>query len=212
MACAVVYWLLVDTISGGGRSGEWPRGYIGTHRCANRRCVAATNQPGPPARESAHSARCAHPTSRFHVTPSSAVPSRARPRAGTVRRIVKRQQCVVPVHHVAVPGRRHGLRRLLRVPEAGAHRAGGQHQPGFHALLVRTSGSVCPLQTDSSPRTRACYNNTYYLIITLNCFFVFIVLILVSRMPLISVMSVNGGSIAFLCIAIASFFCLLFVN
>lgn len=65
----------------------------------------------------------------------------------------------------AVPGRCDGLRRLVELPTADAgrrcrcrRRPRSQHKPGVHALLVRTGGSLCPVQTesDSSPRARAC--------------------------------------------------------
>lgn len=63
---------------------------------------------------------------------------------------------------VAVPGGRHGLRRVVDVPTSDARRwrrSRSQHQPGIHALLVRTGGSLCPVQTESeqsSSRARAC--------------------------------------------------------
>ena len=67
--------------------------------------------------------------------------------------VVSAGECVR--HNASLPGRGHGLRRLFWSAEADPDGPG--HQSGVHPLLVRTGGSVCPLQTDSSPRTRACY-------------------------------------------------------
>jgi hypothetical protein len=80
------------------------------------------------------------------------------------------------LHHVAIPGGGDGLRCDVLVPaaESGWCRwcssscCGTQHEPGLHALLVRTGGSLCPVQTESesSPRARACCS-LYYIIILL---------------------------------------------
>ena len=50
-----------------------------------------------------------------------------------------------------------GGRRGRRAPPPRA-RGPAQHQPRVHALLVRTGGPLCPVQTESgsSPRARAC--------------------------------------------------------
>lgn len=59
------------------------------------------------------------------------------------------------------PGR--GRCRCRRTPSGG--RWGAQHQPRVHALLVRTGGPLCPVQTESgsSPRARACcFSYTYF--------------------------------------------------
>lgn len=49
-------------------------------------------------------------------------------------------------------------------PSPGARRA-AQHQPRVHALLVRTGGPLCPVQTESgsSPRARACCVYIFYI-------------------------------------------------
>jgi hypothetical protein len=80
------------------------------------------------------------------------------------------------LHHVAIPGGGDGLRRDILVPtaESGWGRRSRscccrtQHEPGLHALLVRTGGSLCPVQTESesSPRARACCS-LYYITILL---------------------------------------------
>lgn len=61
---------------------------------------------------------------------------------------------------VAVPGRCHGLRCVFVLPKTDAGSwIGCQHKPGFHSLLVRTGGSLCPVQTESeqsSSWARAC--------------------------------------------------------
>lgn len=68
----------------------------------------------------------------------------------------------------AVSGGRHGLRRVVDVPTSDPRRRSrSQHQPGVHALLVRTGGSLCPVQTESeqsSSRARACQSLIYLLI------------------------------------------------
>lgn len=63
------------------------------------------------------------------------------------------------INNVALPGCRHGLCCFIEFPTTPGTNWSWrwcQHQSGLHALLVRTSGYVCLLQTDSSPRTRAC--------------------------------------------------------
>lgn len=169
MVCSVVYWLLVDAICGGGLFGEWPRDV--TRRIGALTGSAwsrPTSQTGPPRNPPISTTRTVEPDckTRLHRT----VPSRTsiletrsyRDQIDLVVFTTRRCGCFSWfVQHVAVPGRRHGLRRVLGIPTADSDRPGGEHQPCFHALLVRTGGSVCPLQTESSPRTRACY--TYYL-------------------------------------------------
>lgn len=61
------------------------------------------------------------------------------------------------------PGRGRCRCRCRRTPSGG--RWGAQHQPRVHALLVRTGGPLCPVQTESgsSPRARACcFSYTYF--------------------------------------------------
>lgn len=80
------------------------------------------------------------------------------------------------LHHVALPGSSDGLRCDVVVPASESCRCrwcsrcccGTQHEPGLHALLVRTGGSLCPVQTESesSPRARACCS-LYYISILL---------------------------------------------
>lgn len=80
------------------------------------------------------------------------------------------------LHHVALPGSSDGLRCDVVVPASESCRCcwcsrcccGTQHESGLHALLVRTGGSLCPVQTESesSPRARACLS-LYYISILL---------------------------------------------
>jgi hypothetical protein len=80
------------------------------------------------------------------------------------------------LHHVAIPGGGDGLRCNFHVPASelgwcrryggGCSSGGTQHEPSLHALLVRTGGSVCPVQTEpqSSSRARACCSLYYILL------------------------------------------------